>query len=352
MPRSVALADAAGLVAGAVLDRAFGDPRKWHPVAGFGHAAAALERRWYSPSRRAGLRYTAVAVGVPTLIGAAAQLATRRRPLARFALTAATTWAVLGGTTLRREAGALAASLDADDLAAARQRLPHLCGRDPSALPTGELARAAVESVAENTSDAVVAPLLWGALGGLPGLVGYRAANTLDAMVGHRSPRYARFGTAAARLDDAANLVPARLTAALTAAVAPAVAGRSTAVLRAWHRYGHRHPSPNAGRCEAAAAGALGLRLGGRNVYAGRVEERPVLGDGRPPAVPDIARVVRLSAAVEVAAVAVAVALALAGPGRRRSRRSRAPRGHRGSALSPSLRSSSRTEPAPGRRRA
>jgi adenosylcobinamide-phosphate synthase len=312
MAHGVAVANAAGLVTGVLLDRALADPRRWHPVAGFGRAEGSLERRWYAPTRRAGLRHVVVAVGAPVALAALAQRLTRRRPGMRFVVTAAASWAVLGGTSLRREAAAMEAALAADDLPAARRRLPHLCGRDPSRLGGGELARATVESVAENTSDAVVAPLWWGAVAGLPGLVGYRAANTLDAMVGHRSARYARFGTAAARLDDLANLVPARLTAALAALVARGVGGRPRAVVSAWRRYGHRHPSPNAGRCEAAVAGALGVRLGGRNVYAGRVEERPTLGDGRPPVPSDIGRSVRLSAAVESAAVAACAGLVLA----------------------------------------
>ena len=139
-----------------------------------------------------------------------------------------------------------------------------------------------MESVAENTSDAVVAPLLWGAVAGLPGLLGYRAVNTLDAMVGHRSPRYRRFGWAAARLDDLANWVPARVGAGLAAALRRRwSAGPRAEALRAVADGRGRHPSPNAGVVEAAFAGALGIRLGGRNVYDGRVEERGVLGDGR-----------------------------------------------------------------------
>ena len=259
---ALAAADAGGLVGGVLLDAAFGDPRRLHPVAGFGRAAGALERRMYAPGRAAGARYVAVAVGVPVALALAATLATRRRPWLRAGLTAATTWAVLGGRTLRREAGLVADSLADGDLAAARQRLPHLCGRDPSTLDESELARATVESVAENSSDAEVAPLVWGALAGLPGLVGYRAVNTLDAMVGHRSARYRRFGTAAARLDDLANLAPARLTAALTVPAARTVGGSWRGALRTWLRDGSRHPSPNAGRCEAAMAGALGIRLG------------------------------------------------------------------------------------------
>ena len=123
--------------------------------------------------------------------------------------------------------------------------------------------RATVESVAENTSDAVVAPLLWGAVAGVPGLLGYRAVNTLDAMVGHLSARYARFGWASARADDVANAVPARVAALLAAAAAPVVGGEPRGALSAWRRDAHRHPSPNAGPVEAAFAGALGRRLGG-----------------------------------------------------------------------------------------
>jgi adenosylcobinamide-phosphate synthase len=214
----------------------------------------------------------------------------------------------------------MAGSLEDDDLGAARRRLPHLCGRDPAALDAAGLARATVESVAENTSDAVVAPLVWGALAGLPGLVGYRAVNTLDAMVGHRGPRYGRFGTASARADDIANLLPSRLTAALTVAAAPLVNGSARDAARVWWRDGHRHPSPNSGQCEAAAAGALGVRLGGRNVYQGRVEDRPVLGDGPPPAVRDIGRAARLSGLVGAGAAGVAVLTLLTKAARRRCR--------------------------------
>ena len=299
-------ADAVGVLVGFALDRVLGDPRRWHPVAGFGRAAGAWEKRVYADDRRAGAAFAAFAVGVPVAAAGIAAYATRRRPVARTVLVAAATWSVLGGESLRREAGVMADALDRDDLAGARRRLPHLCGRDPEALDAGGLARATVESVAENTSDAVVGPLVWAAAG-LPGLVGYRAVNTLDAMVGHRSDRYARFGTASARADDVANLVPARLTAALTVAAAPLVGGSARDAARVWRRDGHRHPSPNSGQCEAAAAGALGLRLGGRNAYHGRVEERPQLGDGRPPGADDIRRAARLSGLIGAAAAGLAV---------------------------------------------
>lgn len=312
---------AAGLALGALADALLGDPRRRHPVAGFGQAAGALEQQLWRDSRLAGAGYTAICVGTTTAAGTAAQLLTRRSPLARTAATAVATWAVLGGTSLGRAATTMAGHLAAEDLPAARAQLPSLAGRDPRGLEEAELVRATVESVAENTSDAAVAPLFWGAVAGIPGLLAYRAVNTLDAMVGYRSTRYARFGWASARLDDVLNWVPARLTAALTVACAPLVGGSASGALRAWRRDGAAHPSPNAGRCEAAMAGALGVRLGGRNVYGARVEERPHLGDGRPPVRADVSRAVRLSGAVWTTAAVLAVAPAwYRGSPRRRQR--------------------------------
>ncbi|MFD1940067.1 cobalamin biosynthesis protein [Nonomuraea mangrovi] len=364
----------AGLALGVLVDAVVGDPRRGHPVALFGRAAAALEKRLYGDARPHGVAHVAICVGASAGLGLIARRASgalassragagaalgaegrRARPGAegrwaglgaegRWAglgasraglgaegrravlgwaleagLTAAATWAVLGGTTLAREGAHMAEALEADDLAAARRRLPHLCGRDPSALEAPELARATVESLAENTSDAVVAPLFWGAVAGVPGLLAYRAVNTLDAMVGHHSPRYENFGWAAARLDDVANYVPARITGLLAVLAAPD-RGRALRVLR---RDGHRHPSPNAGRCEAAFAGALDVTLGGTNVYGSRVEHRPEMGDGPKPEVRDIRRAVRLTRTVSLAAAAIAVLVPALWP--RRARRSHAP---------------------------
>ncbi|MGY1635660.1 cobalamin biosynthesis protein [Geodermatophilus sp. SYSU D00742] len=300
------LPTATGLALGAAADLLLADPRRWHPVAGFGRVAAALERRVWRDSRPAGVGYAAALTGAAGLLGVALDRATRGRPVPRALVTATATWTVLGGTSLGRAATAMATTLDAGDLPAARRLLPTLAGRDPAGLDGAELSRATVESVAENTSDAAVGPLVWGAVAGLPGLLAYRAANTLDAMVGHRSPRHLRFGWAAARADDVANWLPARLTAALTVAAAPLTGGSARGAWAAWHRDGAAHPSPNAGRCEAALAGALGLRLGGRNVYGNRVEDRPALGSGRAPAPDDIRRAVRLSRAVWLAAAALA----------------------------------------------
>ncbi|MFI7706516.1 cobalamin biosynthesis protein [Nonomuraea sp. NPDC049480] len=294
--------DPLGLALGVALDRLLGDPRSAaHPVAVFGRAASRLERALYGDQKARGVVHVAICAGGAAALGMVAQRLPS--PAARTVATAVATWAVLGGTTLAREGVYMADALEGDNLERARERLPHLCGRDPSALEAPELARATVESLAENTSDAVVAPLLWGAVAGIPGLLAYRAVNTLDAMIGHRSPRYQRFGWAAARLDDVANYVPARVTGLLTVLIGPDRRG-ALVVLR---RDGHRHPSPNAGRCEAAFAGALGVTLGGTNVYGGRTEHRPAMGDGPQPDVSDIRRAVRLTRAVSLTAAGIAV---------------------------------------------
>ena len=268
----------------------------------------------YAGTKVRGGLHTAVCVLAAAAPAALTHRRTGGRPLARFAATVAVSWSVLGAASLANEAERLAREIESGDVTAARARLPSLCGRDPARLDAAGLARAAVESVAENTCDAAVAPLLWGGAAGLTGLAAYRAVNTLDAMVGHRSPRYRDFGWAAARLDDVANVAPARLTALLAAACAPVAGGRPAPALRAVRAFGARHPSPNAGRCEAAFAGALGVRLGGANVYAGIPEYRPQLGDGRAPCAADIRRAVRLSRAVTWAALAVAVAATVTGP--------------------------------------
>jgi adenosylcobinamide-phosphate synthase len=301
---------ATGLIVGTALDALVPDPRRAHPVALFGTAAGALERRGYADSRLRGAAYAGTCVGAVVALAAAGL----GGPLS----TAVSTWAVLGSRSLRREAQLVHDQLVRGDLDAARLQVTHLVGRDPASLDADGVARATVESVAENTSDAIVAPLFWGALAGVPGLLGYRAINTLDAMVGHHTSRYERFGWAAARLDDVANLVPARLTAGLVALAS----GHPRETLRITVRDGHRHPSPNAGYVEAAYAGALGVRLGGRNVYAGRVEHRPELGDGPPPQPEDIPRAARLSGVVTVGAAITAAALArtatrITGRGRR-----------------------------------
>jgi adenosylcobinamide-phosphate synthase len=291
-----------GAAAGVSLDRLVGEPPAAHPVAAYGRLMAAVEERLWHDSRWWGTVFAAGGVGLGAAAGAA------------LTSTAVATGVAVAGRALAGEALAVAAALTAGDLGSARALLPALCGRDPDVLDDKGVARATVESVAENTVDAVVAPAVWAALGGAPGVCAYRAANTLDAMVGHRSARHLRFGWAAARLDDAANWVPARLTAVLVAAVRPGAAGDVAAVLR----HPPPHPSPNAAVSEGAFAVALGVRLGGDTVYGGRVDPRPTFGTGRPPEPSDIEAAVRLSADVTAALVAGLIALGLlAGAGGR-----------------------------------
>jgi adenosylcobinamide-phosphate synthase len=312
--RTVRVADwplAGGIVGGVLADALIGDPRRGHPVALFGQTATRIERRLYADSKARGAAFTACceALAIAPVLAAARLL--RQPPIAQMAWAGTVTWAVIGARSLTAEADRIQRALAAGDLTAARGLLPNLCGRDPAQLDEAGIARAVVESVAENCSDAVVAPLLWGALAGPPGLAAYRAANTLDAMVGHHSPRYERFGWASARLDDVANWAPARVTALLAAACAPVVGGSPSATWRIATEYGPRHPSPNAGWCEAAFAGALGVQLGGTLSYSGRIEHRPGLGAGRPPEPADIARATRLCRVATAAATALAASVAL-----------------------------------------
>ena len=298
------------MLVGYLADLALRDPQRGHPVALFGRAAAALERVTYRDGRVAGALHVGLMVGAVTLLGTAA---TRRGRLWSVASTATATWMCLGGTSLARTGLQMSRLLERGDVDGARRLLPSLCGRDPERLDGAGLARAALESVAENTSDAQVASLLWATAGGVPAVLAYRGINTLDSMIGHRSARYIRFGWAAARLDDAANFFPARATAALVVMCAPLVGGSPSGAVRAWRRDAGRHPSPNAGVVEAAFAGALGVRLGGPTQYHHELQIRPTLGDGEQPTVTDLRRAVALSRAVQAAA-AGAIALSVRSP--------------------------------------
>lgn len=280
--------------AGVIADLVAGEPPvEPHPVALLGRAMRRVERALYRDSRAAGAAHAAAGVA---LAAAAATLVPS---------TFVATYVAAAGRGLADAALDVGRALVDDDVDRARTLLRALVGRDPSNLDDKGIARATVESVAENTVDAVVAPLFWGAVAGARGAAVHRAINTLDAMVGYRSERYERYGWASARLDDVAAYVPARITAMLVAAVRPRAAG---AVIRCVARDAPAHPSPNAGVAEAAFAAALGLRLGGTNVYGERVEVRAALGDGRPPEGADIGRAVVLSRDVALGAVAVAVA--------------------------------------------
>jgi adenosylcobinamide-phosphate synthase len=300
----------AAVVVGLVADRLLGEPpASWHPVARYGQAMQALERRCYADRRRAGVAYAAVGVGAALATGWGLLPRSRRsddryragppsRAVRELAPLSLATYVAVAGKALAAAAEEVAVPLRTGDLVASRQVLPALVGRDPSRLDAAEISRAVVESVAENTVDAIVAPVFWASVAGAPGVLAYRALNTLDAMVGHRSPRYARFGWASARADDLAAWVPARLTALLVAAVRPAAAVRVWTAVRI---QAPAHPSPNAGVAEASFAAALGLRLGGRNHYGHGTEVRPALGDGRPAHVGDIERARALSRDVTLA---------------------------------------------------
>lgn len=299
-----------GLALGWVADVMFGDPVRFHPVAGFGRAAEKLESVMWRPSRTVGAAYVVALVG-PVVLGVALlDAGMRRHRLSRLGLTTVIGWTVLGGSSLGREARKVAAAVARGDLPEARGIAPSLVGRDPARLDGSELCRAAVESVAENTADAVVAPLLWGAIAGPPGAVAYRAANTLDAMVGHHNDRYERFGWAAARLDDLLTWPAARLSVALSIVMAPLVGGNGRRAWEICRRDGSKHPSPNAGRLEAAFAGAFGVTLGGTNRYGNRVEERPLIGAGPRPGVDGVLRAARLSQLIGASAAAVCVLVA------------------------------------------
>ena len=269
-----------GAALGLLADRLLGEPGvEPHPIALLGRTLVRVEGRMWGLSRTRGVAHAAIG----TAIGVGAGAVVRS--------TAAATYVSSSGRMLGDSALDIHRALRTGDLDRARELLPMLVGRDPSALDADELARAVVESVAENTVDAVVAPALWGAVAGAPGALGHRAVNTLDSLVGHHSERYEEFGWASARLDDAAAWVPARVTALLVAAARPSRAGDVWRVVR---RDAGGHPSPNAGVAEAAYAAALELRLGGVNRYGDRVEHRAELGDGKPPSPEDIPRAVTL----------------------------------------------------------
>jgi adenosylcobinamide-phosphate synthase len=306
-----ALATAGGLL----VDRVLGEPpAAVHPVAAFGTLMGHVERRLWRDDVRAGAAYAAVGV----VVGAVAGRAVRS--------TLAATAVAVAGRELRRTAVEIGARAAGGDLAGARSLLPALVGRDPTDLDASQIAAAVVESLAENTVDAVVAPAFWAMVGGAPAVAAHRAVNTMDAMVGHRTERYRRFGTGAARLDDVANWVPARLVAAAVAVVRPA---RAAAVVRTVRRDAPAHPSPNAGVAEAAVAAALGCQLGGPLRYGDRHEDRPRLGDGRRPRPVDVTAAVRLADDVERLLVAGLLAVAVL-TRRARRRRRRAPARGRG----------------------
>lgn len=286
-----------GAATGLLIDRMVGEPpADAHPVAEFGKVMGRVEQALWADRRRAGVAYAAVGV----IIGAAG---------GRLMKSTATAVAVAAaGRELRRVAMSIGEAVASGDLPAARAELPTLVGRDPAGLDESGIAAAVIESVAENSVDAVIAPAFWGAVAGAPGAAVYRAINTMDAMVGRRNERYSNFGWAAARLDDAANYIPARIFAALVTVLHQERAGQIVDAIR---QDAPAHPSPNAGVAEAAMAAALDRKLGGPLSYEGVAEERPFLGRGSRPEPDDIDAAVRLADRVEIAAVGLLALIGL-----------------------------------------
>ena len=267
-----------------LLDLVLGDPR-WlpHPVRLIGHLIAALEgpaRRAIPDVRLAGsLTALAVILAAALATGAMIGIAGWIHPLLEDAFSILLLYTTLAARDLADHSGAVWLALDEGDLAEARRLVSWLVGRDTERLTEPEVVRAAVESVAENTVDGIIAPLFFAALGGPAVAMAYKAVSTLDSMIGYRNERYIDFGRTAAKIDDGANYIPARLAAPIITAAAALTGGRATAAWRIARRDGRKHMSPNAGIAEAAFAGALGIRLGGIMQRRGRTVNLPEIGD-------------------------------------------------------------------------
>lgn len=275
------------LALGVGLDLLLGEPRRWHPLVGFGRLAQGLEGRLNRAAGRAG-GVLAWSLAVAPPVGAFVSLHLAAGPRA-WVLDALALYFALGARSLFDHLLPVAQALERGDLAAGRAAVQRVVTRDCAALDETAVAGAAVESTLENGNDAVFATLFWFALAGGAGALAFRLANTLDAMWGYRTERFLRFGWAAARIDDVLNWAPARLTAATYA-----VLGHTRRAWRCWCSQARAWDSPNAGPVMAAGAGALGLRLGGQAVYHGRVERRPALGEGAPPGAHDVRRALQL----------------------------------------------------------
>jgi len=287
-----------------------------HPVTWLGGLIGALDARWNRPTdtpamrRMAGVAAALIAIALAAGIGWLLQSA-MPSGWSGVVLTGVLAWPFVALRSLYDHVAAVRDALSAGDIDAARQAVAMIVGRDPNQLDEAGIARAAIESLTENASDGVLAPLFWGALLGLPGIAGYKAINTLDSMIGHRSERHEAFGWAAARIDDVANFIPARLTGLMFALTGP---GPRDALL-CMVRDARHHRSPNAGWPEAAVAGALGVRLCGPRSYHGELADEPWLnGSARDPVAADISRALEIyvRAMLTIAAVLVFLAFGLA----------------------------------------
>lgn len=284
-----------------------------HPVTWLGRLIAALEARLNTGGdgrRRVAGVVTALLVTATAGLAGWVLMAALPGGWIGTVLAGVLAWPLVAVRSMHQHVAAVARPLVAGDLAGARAAVAMIVGRDPSRLDAAGVGRAATESLAENTSDGIVAPLFWGAVAGLPGIAAYKAINTLDSMIGHKTARYRAFGWASARIDDGANLIPARLTGLVFALVSTA----PRAALRCMRRDARHHRSPNAGWPEAAMAGALGVRLSGPRVYDDRVADEPWVNAAAPdPAPGDLARGLALYGRAMVAMALVLAVLAGAG---------------------------------------
>ncbi|MCG5075325.1 adenosylcobinamide-phosphate synthase CbiB [Paraburkholderia tagetis] len=300
LPATAALA-----VAGVAVDRWIGEPRRAHPLVAFGALANRIEKRLNTGRRGRPLGLAAwLAAVAPPVALAALLCAVLPWPLA-WALHVALLWFALGARSLDEHIAPIARALAERDLVAARALTARIVSRDTANADATALSRAACESALENGNDAIFGALFWFALAGGPGALAFRLANTLDAMWGYRTPRFLRFGWAAARIDDVLNWLPARLTA-----TSYALLGDTRVALRCWREQAPRWESPNAGPVMAAGAGSLNVLLGGAAVYHGAVEERPALGAGAPPRAQDVTAALRLVERTTILWLAVLLALA------------------------------------------
>ena len=284
-----------------VLDGLFGWPERLfasirHPVVWIGSLIGALDRRLNLPGAGVGRLRIAGALAALVVIATTTGIALLIQSVLPdgwigVAISGIIAWPLVAMRSLHQHVAAVAEPLVAGNLTAARHEVSRIVGRDPERLDSAGIGRAAIESLAENTSDGVVAPLFWGVILGLPGIAAYKAINTLDSMIGHRTERHRHFGMAAARIDDVANLIPARMSGVLFALVST----RPAEALRIMWRDARHHRSPNAGWPEAALAGALEIRLSGPRVYADHIADEPWLnGDSPDPEPKDVRRALYL----------------------------------------------------------
>lgn len=273
------------VMAAVLLDRLLGEPRSFHPLAGFGHLASTVERLVYRAHHLSGL--LAVFIILIPLVFFAYLL--QRVAVFGTLFSILVLYFSIAPRSLAEHAKRVSNAFSAEDMPAARQAVSMMVSRDTLLLDEAGVAGATVESVLENGNDAIFAALFWFVVAGAPGVLLYRLSNTLDAMWGYRNARYNEFGWAAARLDDVLNYIPARLTA-----LSYTLLGNAGSAAACWRQQAAGWESPNAGPVMAAGAGALQVMLGGAAIYHGKLEQRPQLGSGKPAGRADIVRAVRL----------------------------------------------------------